>query len=174
MRRRLFTILSALSLVLCIATCALCVRSYWQFDAYSIHRPNRVTFHIASRGGRIGLFSYKTDGTKPGEPPVSDAEDLMAEPCDWGLRVARTGEWIESWRVGAGSRHTDINYCLISDWLILLVTGALPAFWFALWSRSRRRWQVGKCRVCGYDLRATPERCPECGTASSSRRDASH
>jgi hypothetical protein len=51
----------------------------------------------------------------------------------------------------------------IPHWFLLLLSGFLPTIWLIKFS-SHRRKLVGCCVKCGYDLRATPDRCPECGT----------
>ena len=51
--------------------------------------------------------------------------------------------------------------------LIVWVTGLeIPALCVVMWIRyreRRRRWDHDACPECGYDLRASPGRCPECG-----------
>jgi hypothetical protein len=48
-------------------------------------------------------------------------------------------------------------------WLAIALLLPLPAARAAALVRQNRRRRVGHCRRCGYDLRATPGRCPECG-----------
>ena len=68
----------------------------------------------------------------------------------------------------SGSLQTGMH----ERWWLVSVPHLLPlaamAIWPAMRVRSalrRRRWRRhGRCALCGYDLRASVERCPECGT----------
>lgn len=86
------------------------------------------------------------------------------------------------WSVGG--RGSGISFTEISDWtvvlpywllailsvlaLVLLAPGLLRG------RRMRRRQRLGLCLRCGYDLRASVERCPECGAAIGAPRCAGH
>lgn len=52
-------------------------------------------------------------------------------------------------------------------WFIVLIASIPPiraAIRWRKYARANRRVKAGCCVVCGYDLRATPDCCPECGT----------
>lgn len=54
---------------------------------------------------------------------------------------------------------------LLPYWLIAILFAFFPALYLAarIANKRRRRLKAGQCPACGYDLRATPDRCPECG-----------
>lgn len=52
-------------------------------------------------------------------------------------------------------------------WLVVTTAAAVPAVVLTRHALRARRTQSRRahlrCTACGYDLRASPDRCPECG-----------
>jgi hypothetical protein len=75
-----------------------------------------------------------------------------------GLIVAMQPGWTSD------GRWRNVGLAIHGGWLAFIASFPL-LLWVLRRVRARRRFAVGLCPTCGYDLRATPERCPECGRA---------
>ena len=110
---------------------------------------------------------------------LQDADILVDAPVDGGDRG-----WFKFLGFKAGWSHQDGDRMqspkpgrlntdrevIIPLWFITALAGVLPAVRLrrALRRRRIRRANAaGTCSVCGYDLRASPDRCPECGAVSA-------
>lgn len=103
-------------------------------------------------------------------PIFQDQRIPLVSPIDGGSASSSSGGWLYATSGGYyflrgtkyGFREFGIHYSAL--WWATspsLVLGVLAYMRY----RDRQRYASrGRCGVCGYDLRATPERCPECGT----------
>jgi hypothetical protein len=84
----------------------------------------------------------------------------------WGVGFSAWNDTVKTKYGNLNIEHgTTIDIGL--PWLIL-ITSIPPSIWISVsgrqFLRRRARLRNGLCNICGYDLRATPNQCPECGT----------
>ena len=163
MRRRIFTLLSAGSLVLCVGIGSLLLwnllsggpgtiftgRGHVAVEA-EIYRSDFWLRAWWYRSERELFLRTQGDGWFLGELRESGIEGL-------GFRA---GRW-EAYEVACW-------YLKMPTWFALVVTAIPSAAWGFVWhkrrTRSKRR-EFGLCLQCAYDLRASEGKCPECGMA---------
>jgi hypothetical protein len=77
---------------------------------------------------------------------------------------ARTARWQVG--VGTAARQAQQRVLFVPHWLLVALAMIPIARRWLVVRRHYRRVALGLCERCGYDLRGSPARCPECGQIS--------
>jgi hypothetical protein len=176
--------IATLSLILCIAVLGLWVRSYYFRDILSwtpgpasthVTQSIRGAVHDLTTFGTVaqGSMQYQSDRLSPQAIWNGGMSSYPVEP-EWHLGFiyqyytrVRMAVYMTERSNSTRLFTTSHRLIVIPYWFPALLFALCP-FW-RLISRIRKREDgvSGRCRKCGYDLRATPDRCPECGTRNA-------
>ena len=176
MRRFLFTTLSALSLLLCIAAAAEWVRSARSIDhPFVWHKSPLEGYAVVTGEGRLGVTHRLHVSPVVRAPAGATPAELAVWSQQFGPQSTRQFLGFAYWRIvhtSRAARHGTFymgqeRWVLVPYWAVVLATAAPPVVWFVRRRRARRARRaaaMNRCPTCGYDLRASGARCPECGT----------
>lgn len=93
------------------------------------------------------------------DPPVEHADLWPSGPPP--PRFREHSEFLGFLLIGYPGSATTVD--AIPLWAPLAALTWYQAWWLGHRQIHRRRTAAGTCIHCGYDLRASPRRCPECG-----------
>ncbi len=170
--------LAVLSTIVFTGIVLLWIHGYRHTEAFQFVHATAEFCHEdwSLRSGYGGLqFSYeKMEGDRSGAtsvryfqplrleyPTAADLWPFYLDQSDgdriWtraGFEFAAAHEMV-SWLTAT------LRSVTLPNWFLAALFAIWPIRWIV--TRRRRRILPGHCRRCGYDLRATPTRCPECG-----------
>ena len=195
MKRLLRILLNAaplLSALFCLAMIVLWVRSYWTVDGwnYEVRRrlvatTEQIDRDVAIESGCLSfgyghlryddawMTSLKWPRVEPGSSfshSSGKPEPIAAGRHGPHLVVIHRFLGFEYGAVNPTPRTPDLSqrkWIALPLWLIVLCTAWPPMLAWRRRRQKRRATELRLCPACAYDLRATPNRCPECGAIPS-------
>jgi hypothetical protein len=186
MRRRLFILVWASCVLVTLALGAMWMRSYFAGDEVSWWSAadaagrsewtkrsiafGRGQFRVDYRSGLdIGRWANPS-GVTPGfryeaTKPYATYGHIDGPPADfekWGV-VFDYDHHVRPNALGDGEFRWLSVMIVLPIWPVMSIFAVASAWPFIGMVKRGRRRKSGRCVVCGYDLRASPSRCPECG-----------
>lgn len=152
---------SSLSLLLLLGVLFVWIRSETMTDDIFWHTPDRMTRLRTSGGG----FWFETRPWPYGVTPRREWHQFHDKPV-YPFAASPASPLHE--RLGFFITTEGYDLLLVAPyWSLALLTAPLPLLRLRailLHRRRRKRIAHNLCPNCGYDLRASSDKCPECGT----------
>lgn len=176
-------IAAAFSFLLCAAASFIWIRSHWVEDYAYKGRPGGSLAVLFSSHGSLwigtengwpssGTWSVTSEavGSASAYSPAFGVKHLDSDGSLPGIQIIHASGRLSSPqnRAMVSSDSPSRILCITIGWGWLAISTAILPSLVIMRSgtkrlRIRRRHGAHRCISCGYDLRATPLRCPECG-----------